>query len=164
MDAPDEPTHASSLRSGAAWLGFVALSFGAGLLGSLLGNTEFYRELVRPSWAPPGWLFGPVWSALYLAMGTAAWLVWRCDRGGARRRALTAFAIQLVLNAAWTPVFFGLEQITVALGVLLANVAAVVVMIVAFSRCSKLASWLVAPLLVWVCFAAALNAAIVALN
>ena len=151
-------------RQGLAWLGFVALCFGAGLLGSLFGNTEFYRELVRPSWAPPGWLFGPVWSALYLAMGTAAWLVWRQERGTLRRRALVVFGVQLALNAAWTPVFFGLEQIVAALVVLLANVAAVVAMLTAFSRCSRLAGWLVAPLLAWVCFAAALNAAIVALN
>ena len=164
MNASAEPTPVPWLRSGAAWLGFVALSFAAGGLGSLLGNTAFYRELTRPAWAPPGWLFGPVWSVLYLAMGTAAWLVWRGDHGTTRRRALVAFAVQLVLNAAWTPVFFGLEQITVALVILLANVAAVVAMIVAFSRCSKLAAWLVAPLLAWVCFAAALNAAIVALN
>lgn len=148
----------------AVWLGFVAISFAAGLLGTLVGNTEFYQQLTRPAWAPPSWLFGPVWSVLYFAMGTSAWLVWRTGPGTQRRRAMTAFGILLVLNAAWTPVFFGLEAMGWALVVLVANVIAVAVTIAAFRFRSALAALLLAPLLAWVSFAAVLNASLWTLN
>jgi len=129
----------------------------AGALGWIVTDASMYRNLVLPSWAPPGWVFGPVWLTLYTMMGIAAWLVWR--ESGARD-ALTWFAIQLVLNAAWTPVFFGLRSIGGGLVVILLLDAAIAMTIIAFARRSLLAALLLVPYAVWTCFATVLNAVI----
>lgn len=130
----------------------------AGAAGALVTDASFYRELARPSWAPPGWVFGPVWTTLYAMMGIAAWLVWRTGPG--RRAALTWFAVQLALNAVWTPVFFGLHSIGGALVVIVALLLAIVATIVACWHRSRVAAVLLVPYLGWVGFATALNAAI----
>lgn len=142
-------------------IGLVLLCQGAGAVGALVTDASWYRELPRPSWAPPGWVFGPVWLTLYAMMGVAAWLVWRGPSSPARRAALGWFAVQLLLNAAWTPVFFGLRSLAGGLAVIVALWAAIVVTIVRFRRCSAPAAWLLAPYLAWVTFATALNAALV---
>jgi len=147
------------------WLGFVVLCNGVGFLSAVLGTDPvLYEHLVRPSWAPPPSLFGPVWTALYILMGTATFLIWRHCRGDDRRRALTIFGVQLALNFAWTPVFFGLQRYGLAIVVIVANAIAVLVMMVAYGRRVRLAGILVVPLLVWVSFATALNIAIWWLN
>ncbi|HEU0035952.1 MAG TPA: TspO/MBR family protein [Kofleriaceae bacterium] len=137
---------------------FIALCQLAGASGAFVTDASFYRELARPSWAPPGWVFGPVWITLYTLMGIAAWLVWRTGDG--RRPALTWFAIQLALNAAWTPVFFGLHSIGGGLAIIVVLELAIVATIIAFARRSKLAAALLVPYGLWVAFATALNAAI----
>ncbi|MEO8554242.1 MAG: TspO/MBR family protein [Kofleriaceae bacterium] len=140
---------------------FVALCNGAGLASALIATQpEFYSTLVRPSWAPPPVVFGPVWTVLYTLMGIATWLVWRSDDPPARRRALVAFAAQLVLNVAWSPVFFGLHEVGAAVFVIVAVLVAVIVMWLEYRRVSAAAAWLVAPLAGWVAFATALNVAI----
>lgn len=147
------------------WLGFVALCLGAGFLSSLAGTEgALYERLVRPAWAPPGWVFAPVWTTLYVLMGTATYLVWRRCTGPVRRRAMVAFGIQLALNVAWTPVFFGLERYGLAVVVIAGVLAAVTVMMVRYARASRLAGALVVPLWLWVGFASALNVAIWWLN
>lgn len=151
----------SAVRDVLGWLACVGLALGTGALSSLAGDEpSFYQQLARPAWAPPPWVFGPVWTVLYVLMGSAVFLVWRDGRGAARGWALAIFAVQLALNAAWTPVFFGWRELGLALVVLALNWLAVLAMLVAFSHVRRLAGWLVAPLLVWVSFAGALNAAI----
>ena len=147
-----------------AWLGFVVLCNGAGFLSALSGRMGLYQELQRPSWAPPPWVFGPAWTLLYTLMGTATYLVWRHAPGERRRTALSVFGVQLALNVAWSPVFFGLEQVFAALVVIVLVWLAVLAMLIAYARCERRAAVLIAPLLVWVSYATALNAAIWWLN
>lgn len=152
----------SNLRSLLVLAALVALCQLAGVAGAVVTDASFYADLARPSWAPPGWLFAPVWITLYTLMGVAAWLVWRTGRG--RRGALTWFAVQLVLNAAWTPVFFGLGSISGGLIVIIALELAILGTIVAFARRSRLAAVLMVPYAAWVAFALALNASLWSLN
>lgn len=148
------------------WLAFVLLCNGVGLLSSAAVGSEStrYATLDRPSFAPPSWVFAPVWTALYTLMGTATYLVWHRCTGERRRNAMLVFAVQLALNAAWTPVFFGLEQIFAALLVIIANWIAVGAMMVTYYRRVPAAGAMIAPLWLWVSFATALNAAIWWLN
>ena len=146
-------------------IGFIVLCNGVGFASAMVANEpSFYLTLVRPSWAPPPWLFGPVWTALYTMMGIATWLVNRRARGPERGRAIGAFAAQLAINAAWTPVFFGLHLVGAAVFVIAAVLVAVVVMLLEYRRHSSAAAWLTAPLAAWVSFATALNVAIWSLN
>ncbi|MDQ3364887.1 MAG: tryptophan-rich sensory protein [Myxococcota bacterium] len=158
------PTRATPWR----WLvglGLIVLCNAVGFLSSLPGREQpTYEALVQPSWAPPSWLFAPVWTSLYTLMGIATYLVWRSPPGPRRRLALGVFAIQLALNASWSPVFFALHQYAAALVVIVAILAAVVAMIATYARVSRVAAALTVPLALWVSFATALNAAIVALN
>jgi tryptophan-rich sensory protein len=135
----------------------------AALIGGLAAadaSTE-YASLARPPWAPPSWLFGPVWTALYAGMAAAAWLVWR--RVGIDRT-LVPFAVQLVLNAVWTPLFFGAGAYGWALVDIVALWLAIAVTVVVFWRVSRPAALLLVPYWVWVTYAGALNASILALN
>jgi translocator protein len=148
-----------------AWLGFVILCNGVGFLSSLAGApSAVYKLLVQPSWAPPSWVFAPAWTTLYTLMGTATYLVWKHCRGAARRDAMIVFGVQLALNAAWTPVFFGLERYGLAVIVIAFVLAAVTAMLVVYWRRVRLAGALLIPLWLWVAFATALNAAIWSLN
>jgi benzodiazapine receptor len=118
---------------------------------------EDYATLRQPSWAPPGWVFGPVWTVLYTMMTLAAWLVWRAEPREAGRPALRAYAAQLGLNALWSPLFFGLGKRGAALvdsGLLW---GAIVATIRLFARRSPVAAALLAPYLAWATFATALN-------
>lgn len=145
-------------REGVALALFVGGTLAVGLLSGLAAARapEDYARLESPPWAPPAWVFGPVWSILYVFIGVAGWLVWRA---GAPRTPLALWGTQLALNVAWTPIFFGLGMRGLALvdiGVLLVLVAATMV---AFLRVHRTAGWLLAPYLAWVGFATALNAA-----
>jgi tryptophan-rich sensory protein len=145
----------------AAW---VVLPFAAAALGVQSSAAEFYATLVKPAWGPPPWLFGPVWLVLYLLMGIAAARVWNRHGWREARDALSLFLVQLVFNAIWSPVFFRLHQIEMALAIILALDALVLATIVAFARKDRLAAWMLAPYLAWIVFASALNFAIVQLN
>lgn len=136
----------------------------AGAIGALTTDAGWYRELVRPGWAPPGWLFGPVWLSLYTAMGVAIWLAWRAGPGPGRRAALTWFIVQLALNAIWTPVFFGLRSLVGGLVIILALEATIIATIVVVRRRSSVGGWLLVPYALWVAFATALNASLVRYN
>lgn len=125
------------------------------------GSQATYRALELPPYAPPSWLFGPVWSVLYLLIGVAGWLLWR-DRGW--DRTLWLWTAQLVLNLAWTPLFFAADLYTVALVEILVLDAAVATLVVWAWRGTRTAAWLLVPYLAWVLFATALNAGIVVLN
>jgi translocator protein len=138
----------------AGWLAAVFVAAALGALASVEA-AAFYAQLDKPSWAPPAWLFGPVWSVLYLLMGVAAWLVWRSPRPD--RLALTLFVVQLVANALWSWLFFAWHRGALAaieVVVLLALIAATVA---AFARTSRAAALLMAPYLAWVAFACVLT-------
>lgn len=143
----------------AALVGFIVVCQLAGATGALLTDPSWYQVLDRPSWAPPGWVFGPVWITLYAMMGVAAWLVWRTP-ASKRRAALAWFAVQLVLNAAWTPVFFGARSLGGGLVVIVTLLAAIIATIAAYRLVSRTAAALMLPYLAWVSFATALNAAL----
>lgn len=153
------------MRGVLTWLGWVLLSFGAALPGAATPPGDWYEGLTKPSWTPPGWVFPVVWTTLYVAMGTAAWLVQRRAREGRESRGpLAAFGLQLALNAAWTPVFFGAHRMLPALGILVALWLALLGTLLAFRRVSSTAAWLLAPYLVWVSVATVLNFEIWRLN
>jgi translocator protein len=141
---------------------FAAAGFG--MIFTSPGVAGHYQDLAKPSWTPPGWLFGPVWSLLYTLMAVAAWLVWR--RGGwhAASGALALYVAQLALNAAWSPVFFGLWWLGAAFAVIVALWLAILATMIAFARHNRVAAGLLAPYLLWVSFAAALNFAIWQMN
>ncbi|HEU0016046.1 MAG TPA: TspO/MBR family protein [Longimicrobium sp.] len=150
----------------AGLVGWVLLSFSAAAVGGIASSNAggFYEQLSRPEWAPPPWLFGPVWSMLYLLQGIAAWLVWG-DRGfrGARA-ALSLFVVQLAANALWTWLFFAWRQGALAFGEIVVLWALILATIVAFWRVRRLAGSLMLPYLLWVSFAAALTWSIWRLN
>jgi len=146
---------------------FVLVSFLAGAVGTMLAGPmpgQWYQSLAKPSFNPPAWVFGPVWSVLYLLIGVAAWQVWRTRGFGGARAAMVLFAAQWVLNAAWTGLFFGLESATLGLVDIVALWVVIVAMVVAFFRASVLAGVLILPYLLWVSFATVLNSALWWLN
>jgi benzodiazapine receptor len=147
-------------------LGWVLLTFAAAALGAFasVSAATFYAELSRPSWAPPAWLFGPVWSALYALMAASAWLVWR-DRGFAgARAALVLFVVQLLANALWSWLFFAWRLGGVAFAEVLVLACLIVATIVSFQRISIVAAVLMYPYLGWSIFASALTFSIWKLN
>ena len=147
-----------------ALLVFVALVVVAAAVGSRFRPGEWYERLRKPSWRPPNWLFAPVWSALYLMMAFAAWLVWGKAGLAAGAVPLALWLGQLVLNAAWSPAFFGLRRPDLGLIVIAALWVAIASTVAAFAAVSATAAWLMVPYLVWVSFATALNFAIWRLN
>lgn len=161
--APRTDTRLASPRSLLALLGFlIAVAVAAGLGGVAAGSASAeYARLDQPSFAPPSSVFGPVWTVLYVMIAVAGWLVWR--RVG-WDRATTAWAVQLVLNAAWTPLFFGAGLYGLALVEILVLLVVIVATIALFLPRSRPAALLMVPYLAWVCFATALNAGIWWLN
>lgn len=148
------------------FLGWLAISFAAAAIGGVASANagEFYQALARPAWAPPAWLFGPVWSVLYLLMGTAAWLVWREQGFRGAGMALWLFLIQLAVNALWTWLFFVWHQGALAFVEIIILWALILATLVAFWRVRPLAGILLLPYLAWVTFAAALTYATWRLN
>ena len=155
------------LKSALVLVALLAISFGVAALGSIAtaGNVDgWYATAEKAPWNPPNWLFGPAWTLLYTLMSVAAWLTWR--RGGS----LKLYVVQLVLNAIWTPVFFGLYPVIgapalwIALVIIIALDVAVLLTMLSFWRSSKLAAWLLVPYWAWVLFATTLNAALAILN
>jgi translocator protein len=157
----------SRMRSIIGLIAWIGVSLAAGLIGNMLGgggDPQFYQQLDRPAWAPPPWLFGPVWITLYVMMGTAAWMVWR-ERGFARARLpLVVFLVHLVFNAAWTGIFFGLRMFGLALAEIVVLAALVAWLVVMFWRVRPLAGALLVPYLLWVGFATALTFSLWRLN
>ena len=144
-----------------AWL---AICFAAAATGVFVTMGQWFADLNKPSWNPPSWLFGPVWTLLYIAMAVAAWLVWRTGGWKLRTPALALFMFQWLLNALWTPLFFGLHRIDLALIDITLMWLAIAATIAAFYRISKSSAYLLIPYLAWVTFATALNFAIWRIN
>lgn len=135
-------------------IGFIVVTFCAPAVGMLTAPGAWYASLNKPSWNPPAWVFGPVWTFLYLLMAIAAWRVWSRAGWG---RAVWIYLIQLLLNAAWTPIFFGAHALGWALVEILILWCAILVTMAAFLKVSRVAGWMLAPYLAWVTFAAFLN-------
>jgi translocator protein len=152
-------TRLAQLGSLVAWLLVAYLAAAIGSAASL-GAPDFYRELVRPAWAPPAWLFGPVWTALYGLIGVAAWLVW-LRRGLRDAPGLwVLFFVQLAANALWTWLFFAWQLGAAAFVEIVVLWLLILATVVAFWRVSALAGVLLVPYLLWVGFAAALTYAV----
>ncbi len=147
-------------------IGWLLVSFAASAIGAVasIQAQSFYAELTQPSWAPPGSVFGPVWTTLYALMGIAAWLVWREGGFQKNKTALTLFLVQLVVNALWSWLFFAWHLGAFALIDLIVLWLLIVATLVAFWRVKALAGVLLVPYLLWVSFAGFLNYTVWQLN
>lgn len=149
-------------------LGFwvLAIVVAGAAAGMLFPAGEWYQQLAKPTWNPPSWLFGPVWTTLYVLLGIGAWLVWREPGVPAdeRRGAWIAFTVHAVLNLSWTALFFGLKQPGLAfVGICLLWIA-LLWMTLRFGRVRPLAGYLQVPMVLWVSFALVLNGTIWLIN
>lgn len=148
----------------AVWV--LAIVVAASAAGLVFPPGDWYQQLAKPTWNPSSWLFGPVWTVLYVLMGIGAWLVWR-EPGVPREErhgAWFAFGTQAALNLAWTPVFFGLQQPGLAFLVICLLWLAILWMTVRFGRIRPLAGYLQMPMVLWVSFALMLNGTIWLMN
>lgn len=146
-----------------ALAGFLAATVAAGATGAAFSPGPWYRTLAKPSWTPPDWLFPIAWTALYLAMAVAAWRVAYTPSAWAIP-GLALWSCQIVLNALWSPVFFGLRRLGAALVALCFLWLAVVATTYAFWRVDEIAGYLMAPYVIWVSYAGALNLALWRMN
>lgn len=146
--------------------GWLLLTFATAAIGALASTDAgaFYGRLARPSWAPPGWVFGPVWSIVYALMAVSAWWVWRARGFGGARKALVVFIVQLAANALWSWLFFVWHQGGLAFAEVLLLWCLIVATVVLFGRISTFAAVLLLPYLAWVTFASALTYAVWRLN
>jgi translocator protein len=145
--------------------GFLVLCLAIGGVSgyaTMGGIKVWYKTIRKPSFNPPNWLFGPVWTVLYIMMAVSAWLVWQT--GGNISFALGLFTLQLALNFAWSFIFFRAQNIGWALVDILALWLTIAATVAVFSGISSLAAWLLLPYLAWVSFASLLNASIWRLN
>lgn len=146
---------------------FLLLAFIAALVGTMATNSSvdtWYRTLQKPAWNPPDWLFAPVWTLLYIAMSVAAWRVWRVGSAADARRTVRLFGAQLALNALWSILFFGLQRPGAALIDVIVLWLVLIRLYVRFRSVDRVAGWLWTPYVLWVSYAALLNAAIWELN
>lgn len=143
--------------------GFLLVVVVVALIGGLSAGTASneYQFLNQPAWAPPAWVFGPVWTLLYFLIAVAGWLVWRKIGFGV---ALWVYTFQLILNALWTPLFFGADRYDFALADIALLWVAIGATILLFWRASRLGAWLLVPYWAWVTFATVLNFAIWQMN
>lgn len=143
------------------WLslsGFLLLVIGGGLMiGYVTAPGEWYARLAKPSFNPPGWIFGPVWTVLYVLIAVAGWRTFERDRRGWPMRLWWA---QLALNFLWSPVFFATHRIGLGFAVILLLFAVILAFVAMTRRQDRVAAWLLAPYAAWVAFASVLNGAI----
>ncbi|ASP56643.1 TspO/MBR family protein (plasmid) [Sinorhizobium medicae] len=137
---------------------FEVASFAAAATGVIFRPGDWYKQLDKPRWRPPDWLFAPVWTVLYALIGLSGWLVWL--EAGIAALPLSVYAIQLLLNAAWTPIFFGLHRPGLAAVEIMALWAAILATILMFHPVNAAAALLLVPYLAWVSLAAALSLSI----
>ena len=164
-----EPTmiHSKSRRNLLGFLAFILLSIAVSGIGGAITATSvdtWYQVLEKPSFNPPDWVFAPVWTALYILMGIAAWRVWRLRSFKATRMALSIYAVQLCLNLVWSFLFFGLLRIDLALVEIVILLVAIITNTIMFWRVDRLASLLFVPYAAWVLYATILNASLWLLN
>jgi tryptophan-rich sensory protein len=148
----------------AGLIGFLLACFAAAATGAIFKPGAWYEGLAKPAWNPPNWLFPPAWAVLYVMMAVAAWLVWRQAGFAGAPLALLLWGVQLVLNAAWSWIFFGMKRMDLAFIELVALWLTILATTLAFALVSATAVWLMAPYLAWVTFAGALNLKLWQLN
>ena len=159
-----------AVRNALAPTAFLTVAFAPAVIGGQFMPGEWYAALRKPAWNPPGWIFAPVWTALYVLIGISGWLAWRevWERRRAQvaagRTALGLYAVQLVLNGAWSWLFFGLHRPGLAFAEILVLWAAILATIVAFWRVRPFAGALLLPYAAWVSFAAVLNGTLWRMN
>jgi tryptophan-rich sensory protein len=158
------------MKKGKAWISLIliaSVTLGVGLLGGRITEPNilpWYRSLVRPGFAPPDWVFGPVWILLYLLMALAAWQVWMRRSTHEVGPALIWYGLQLILNLAWSFLFFGLHRPDLAFLEILILWLAIGITLLTFGKVRKLSGYLLLPYWLWVSFAAVLNFAFWRLN
>jgi len=159
-------TPISVSRQAIGLVGWLLMTFAAAAIGAVasVDAGAFYGQLARPSWAPPGWLFGPVWSVLYALMAVSAWWVWRARGFTGARSALVLFIVQLAANALWSWLFFAWHQGGLAFAEVLLLWCLVTATVISFRRVSSIAAALLIPYLAWVTFASALTFSVWRLN
>lgn len=141
---------------------FLLVTFGGGsAIGVATLPGDWYAGLTKPSFNPPNWIFGPVWSVLYIAIAVAGWRTWLRDRTGP---AMKVWGVQLLANFAWSPVFFTAERIDMAFVVILFLLVSIAAFIIVSWRQDRVAALLFAPYAAWVGFASVLNGALLFLN
>ncbi|MCF2524168.1 TspO/MBR family protein [Bradyrhizobium sp. G127] len=157
-----------TLKSAGRLILCLLLCVGIGILGSIVTRPEipvWYAGLAKPWWTPPPAVFPVAWTILYILIAVSLWRLWdRAAPSPARASAITWFMIQLALNAAWSPVFFGWHGTRTALVTIIALLIAIVMTMIAASRADKPAAWLLTPYLAWIAYATTLNAGVVAMN
>ena len=133
-------------------------------LGSLMGQVSnsgdengWFRALAKPDWFPPSWAFPVAWTILYVMLGLALAMLLNARSARGRGLAIAAFVLQLIVNYAWTPLFFGAHQVTAALALIIVNLALAVAATFAIARVRKAAAWLMVPYMAWLCFATLLT-------
>lgn len=157
-------------RSGTQrWLGLLAwivVAFLPSATAAFAGPSPWYDSLEKPAWTPPAWVFGPVWTLLYLLMGIAAWRVWaKHGFGDGRARvALVLFLVHLICNAAWTWLFFGLHRLSAAAVEIVILWAMILVLAMLFWERDRIAGALLVPYLLWVTYSVTLSVGIAAMN
>lgn len=148
-------------------VGSLIFTVGLGSLGGIFTISEipnWYAGLQKPSFNPPDWIFGPVWTLLYVLMGISVYLIWKQPESDIRNTAITLFVVQFILNFCWSIIFFKLHHTGWALVEIIAMWGFIFLTILWFGKSSSLAAWLLVPYISWVSFATLLNAAIWKLN
>ena len=153
-----------ALLSALACIGWIVLSMSAGLAALFWPVDAWYASIAKPAWNPPNWIFGPVWTTLYVLIGVSAWRVWRTGAFRRDRAALALFLVQWGFNFAWSGFFFGLRSPGLALVEIACLWLMIAALIVRFWRHDRTAAVLLVPYLLWVSFATALNFALWRLN
>jgi tryptophan-rich sensory protein len=166
FDTSGGDPRAPRLADALAWIGFVGLCFlvgGAANAITMPAVRGWYLTLSTPPGTPPNWVFGPVWGVLYVLVGTAAWRIWRRPAIG-QRAALRLWGWQLLVNALWSPAFFGLHSPAAGLAIILPLLGLIIWTIARFSRLDRVAAGLLLPYAVWSTYATYLNAGFFILN
>jgi len=145
----------------------ISIPLVAGFIGSVFTSPavqSWYTTINKPSWNPPSWLFGPVWTTLFILMGIALYLVWSTKMSDKVRWAFKMFAAQMVLNMLWSVFFFGMGNFWLAFGEIVVLWAFILATIISFGKVNKTAAWLLVPYILWVSFASYLNFTVAGLN
>ncbi|CAN5485565.1 tryptophan-rich sensory protein [soil metagenome] len=160
-------TRSTLMRMGILIL-FIFICLGVGWAGSQVspgnGSSQWYEQLNKPDWNPPGWLFGPVWTALYIMMAIAAWRIWKKSGFSGGATELSVFTFQLILNGLWSFLFFGLQNPGLAFIEIILLLATIIATAYLFFQKDRIAGWLMAPYILWVTFATVLNGTIWVIN
>lgn len=175
IETPSAPPTRTQVKAAALFLGVVIVIAAAGSLASASNTEGWYLDVQKVAWNPPNWVFGPAWSVLYVLIAVTGFLIWRAGYAGEGKEnraksVLWAYAIQLGLNAIWTPIFFagypvaGRAAWWAALIVIMVLIAAVIWLAIEAAQFSKAAAWIQVPYLLWLMFATSLNVGIIVLN